>query len=98
MGRRPAAAATGSIAVSNNALRIGGNAVWSEWFAGTIDEVRVYDRALTAAELQTDMVTPIGAAHARRRDPSVGARLAGGQRRRSAGSTSRGARRATTWR
>ena len=32
-------------------LRIGGNAIWPEFFKGTIDEVRVYDRALTAAEI-----------------------------------------------
>jgi hypothetical protein len=36
-------------------LRIGGNSIWGEWFAGRIDEVRVYNRALTATELQTDM-------------------------------------------
>jgi hypothetical protein len=41
-------------------LRLGGNSVWSEWFAGVIDEVRVYSRALTQAQVQTDMNTPIG--------------------------------------
>ena len=30
-------------------------------FAGLIDEVRVYNRALTATEIQTDMITPVGA-------------------------------------
>ena len=29
--------------------------VWGEWFAGLIDEVRIYNRALTAAEIRTDM-------------------------------------------
>ncbi|MFC4006137.1 LamG-like jellyroll fold domain-containing protein [Nonomuraea purpurea] len=43
-------------------LRIGGNAVWSEYFSGLIDEVRVYNRAQTTAEIQTDMATPIGQA------------------------------------
>jgi glucose/arabinose dehydrogenase/PKD repeat protein len=52
---------TGNIPASTGALRIGGNAVWAEWFAGLIDEVRIYSRALTAGEIQTDMVTPIGA-------------------------------------
>ncbi len=28
-------------------------------FAGRVDDVRIYDRALTAAEIQTDMVTPL---------------------------------------
>ena len=43
-------------------LRIGGNAVWGEYFSGLIDEVRIYNRALTAAEIQADMNTPIGPA------------------------------------
>jgi hypothetical protein len=47
---------TGSIAVSNGAIRIGGNASSTgEFFQGLIDEVRVYNRALTAAEITTDM-------------------------------------------
>ena len=40
---------------STGVLRIGGNNVWAEWFAGLIDEVRVYNRALTATEIQADM-------------------------------------------
>jgi hypothetical protein len=48
-------AQTGSITVSTGPLRIGGNAVWTEFFAGLIDEVRVYNRALSAAEIQADM-------------------------------------------
>src|SRR6185437_9519651 len=36
-------------------LKIGGNAIWGEWFNGLIDEVRVYNRALSAAEIQVDM-------------------------------------------
>lgn len=53
-------ALSGNISTSNNPLRIGGNAVWGEYFGGLIDEVRVYNRALTPAEIQTDMNTPIG--------------------------------------
>ncbi|NGZ09237.1 MAG: LEPR-XLL domain-containing protein, partial [Nitrospira sp. LK70] len=30
-------------------------------FAGRLDDVRIYDRALTMAEIQTDMLTPLGA-------------------------------------
>ncbi|HET7186494.1 MAG TPA: LamG-like jellyroll fold domain-containing protein, partial [Gemmatimonadaceae bacterium] len=51
--------ATGSIAMSTGALRIGGNAVWGEYFTGRIDEVRIYNRALAASEVQSDMTTPI---------------------------------------
>jgi hypothetical protein len=51
---------TGAIAVGNGALRIGGNNSWAgEFFSGLIDEVRVYNRALTNAEITTDMSTPL---------------------------------------
>jgi hypothetical protein len=53
-------AQTGAIAVGNGALRIGGNNSWAgEFFAGLIDEVRVYNRALTDTEISTDMNTPL---------------------------------------
>ncbi len=53
-------ATTGAVATSSGPLRLGGNGVWGEFFQGGIDEVRLYDRALTQAELQKDMTTPIG--------------------------------------
>jgi hypothetical protein len=52
-------AQTGNIAAGNQALRIGGNAVSGEYFKGLIDEVRIYNRALSAAEITTDMTTPV---------------------------------------
>lgn len=52
-------ALAGSAVVTTGALRIGGDAAWGEYFRGVIDEVRVYNRALTAAEIQSDMATPI---------------------------------------
>lgn len=53
-------AQTGNMNVSAHALRIGGNAVWGdEYFAGLIDDVRIYNRALTASEIQTDMNTAV---------------------------------------
>jgi hypothetical protein len=51
---------SGPILASTGVLRIGGNAIWSEWFKGLIDEVRVYNRALTAAEVQADMTRRVG--------------------------------------
>ena len=54
-------AAAGAMPTSTSPLRIGGNAVWAEWFNGLIDEVRIYSRALSAGEIQVDMnrsVTP----------------------------------------
>ena len=53
-------ALSGPLTPSNGLLRVGGNLVWNEWFAGTIDEVRVYDRALSASEVQSDMADPVG--------------------------------------
>ena len=51
---------TGNAAVSTGVLRIGGNSIWTaERFRGLIDEVRIYDRALAAAEIQSDMTTPV---------------------------------------
>ncbi|WP_187414995.1 LamG-like jellyroll fold domain-containing protein [Nonomuraea sp. PA05] len=55
-------AAGGPIRTDNGVLRIGGNSLWGEYFNGLIDEVRIYDRALNAVQIQTDMITPIGAA------------------------------------
>ena len=52
-------AVTGGIAVSGNPLRIGGNSVWGEYFNGYIDEVRIYNRALSASQIGNDMNTPI---------------------------------------
>ena len=54
-------AKTGAIATSANPLEIGGDAIHGQYFAGRIDEVRVYNTALSATEIQTDMNTPIGA-------------------------------------
>ena len=53
-------AATGTIQTTTTPLRIGGNVPYGEYFQGRIDDVRVYNRALTAAEIQTDMATPVG--------------------------------------
>jgi hypothetical protein len=50
-------AQTGLIAVGNQPLRIGGNAAFAggEFFEGLVDEVHVYNRALTASEIALDM-------------------------------------------
>src|SRR5205807_3270208 len=50
---------SGSINVSSGVLRIGGDSIWGEYFNGMIDEVRIYNTALTAAQIQTDMNTPV---------------------------------------
>ncbi len=50
---------TGSISTSTNPLQIGGDSLYGQYFAGMIDEVRVYNTALTATQIQTDQATPI---------------------------------------
>jgi len=61
-------AATASVMDTNpfrdgrNTLRIGGQGrgTVAPYFPGLIDELRIYNRALTQAEIQQDMNTPIG--------------------------------------
>ena len=53
-------ARTGAIATSTNPLQIGGDSIYGQLFQGMIDEVRVYNRALTQTEIQQDMITAIG--------------------------------------
>ena len=50
---------TGTIATSTNPLQIGGDSIYGQYFAGLIDNVRVYNVALTAAQIQTDQGTAI---------------------------------------
>jgi hydrogenase maturation factor HypE len=52
-------ALTGSLVTSSGALRIGGNSVWGEYFSGLVDEVRVYNRALSPAEILTDLAAAV---------------------------------------
>ena len=50
---------TGTITTSTNPLQIGGDSIYGQYFAGMIDEVRIYNTALTATQIQTDQTTPI---------------------------------------
>jgi fibronectin type 3 domain-containing protein len=60
-GQRAAStSASGAVATSSGRLAIGGNAA-GEFLAGAIDEVRIYGRALTATEIETDMNTAVPA-------------------------------------
>ncbi len=52
-------AQSGVILTSTGALRIGGDNIWDEFFQGYIDEVRIYNRALTPAEVSYNMVTAV---------------------------------------
>jgi Concanavalin A-like lectin/glucanases superfamily/Fibronectin type III domain len=50
---------TGNIATSTNPLQIGGDSIYGQYFAGLIDNVRVYNVALTAAQIQADQTTAV---------------------------------------
>ncbi|MBY0373616.1 MAG: DUF1929 domain-containing protein, partial [Bryobacteraceae bacterium] len=54
--------AAGAAPVTGGALSIGGNSVWGEFFNGRIDEIRIYNRVLTAAQIQVDMAAAISSA------------------------------------
>ncbi len=51
---------TGNIMTSTNALQIGGDISNGQYFDGELDEIRVYNLALTAAQIQADMNLPVG--------------------------------------
>ena len=53
-------AVAGPLLTTTGSLRIGGNSIWGEFFAGRLDEIRLYNRALTQGEIQTDMSTAVG--------------------------------------
>jgi YVTN family beta-propeller protein len=61
---------TGAISISAGPLNIGGDATYGQYWQGLIDEVRVYDRALTAAQIVTDRDTAVPAPPASA-DPST---------------------------
>ena len=53
---------TGNIATSTDPLQIGGDSIYGQYFQGMIDNVRIYNTALTQAQIQTDMTTAVTSA------------------------------------
>jgi O-glycosyl hydrolase len=53
--------ASGLLTTTSDPLRLGGD-FDKEYFTGVLDEIRVYNRALSQSEIQTDMATPLSAA------------------------------------
>jgi hypothetical protein len=51
---------TGNIMTSTNPLQIGGDSIYGQYFAGTLDEVRIYSVALNPTQIQADMATALG--------------------------------------
>ena len=54
------ASLSATITARGNPFQLGADNVPSQFFKGSLDDVRIYARALTAGEIQTDMVTPVG--------------------------------------
>jgi glucose/arabinose dehydrogenase len=52
-------AASGAVPAGTGPLRIGANPLWTEAFAGRIDDLRIYNRALSAAEITADRNRPV---------------------------------------
>lgn len=50
---------SGNLVASTGVLRIGGNSMWGEYFGGLMDDLRIYNRALTPAEITQDMNTAL---------------------------------------
>jgi hypothetical protein len=46
---------TGPVTMSDGDLRLGGNAIWGEWFSGAMDDVRIYDVAVSPMQIRADM-------------------------------------------
>ncbi len=49
----------GPITPTTGLLQIGGNSIWGGYFNGYIDEVRIYNRALSGNQVKTDLMTPV---------------------------------------
>ena len=50
---------TGTLATSSNPLNIGGDTIYNQYFAGRIDDVRLYNTARSAVQIQADMNAPV---------------------------------------
>ena len=70
--RSPPGRRRGTIQATDNPLWIGGNNPYGEYFTGLIDEVRIYNRALTA-DRHPDRHEHRRRARRRRHDAAVGA-------------------------
>ena len=51
---------TGSIGITTDALTFGSDPFYGQYLSGRIDDIRIYNRALSQAEIQADMNTPVG--------------------------------------
>jgi len=57
---RLSVADAGGVQPRGNSLRLGVDGAYQQFFNGAIDDLRIYGRALTAAEVRSAMQTPVG--------------------------------------
>jgi chitodextrinase len=62
---------TTDLTTSGNPLQIGGDSIYGQYFSGIIDEVRIYNVALSAAQIQSDMNSPVGTGSGGSSPPAV---------------------------
>ncbi len=62
---------TGNIATSTDALTIGSDPFYGQYFTGLIDEIRIYNVELSQAQIQADMATPVAPAAPDTQPPSA---------------------------
>jgi hypothetical protein len=53
---------TGPLTQGTGPLRLGGNNIWTEYFTGQLDDIRIYNTPLTPTQIQTDMNAPVSGA------------------------------------
>jgi concanavalin A-like lectin/glucanase superfamily protein/fibronectin type III domain protein len=87
---------SGSMTPSDGALRIGGNNIYAEWFAGVLDEVRLFQRPLSPEEIRAEMgsAAPLAAGLAAAYSFDEGAGSAAGD---SSANANRGVIEGATW-
>jgi sugar lactone lactonase YvrE len=59
-GTQVSSVPSGTVFTGEGATQLGGNLVWSDYFKGVLDEVRLYNRTLSATEIGQDKAAPIG--------------------------------------
>ena len=64
-----------TLVARGNSLRLGVDGAYQQFYDGALDDLRLYSRALTAAEIRSVMETPVGSA------PTVGAPIGSGELR-----------------
>jgi glucose/arabinose dehydrogenase/chitodextrinase len=72
-------ALSATITARGNPIRIGADASTAQFYKGMLDDLRIYNRVLTQAQVQTDMAMPVGGSIAGSPQVSISSPAAGAQ-------------------